>query len=185
MTLLTALEVADYWIGAGGPRSRAVEWVAIALGESGLNTDATSPAGAAGLWQIMPFNAPPYGYAAGQLYDPHVNAVITVAMSGGGVNCAAWDSAYLDIYNSGRYRYLAYPEDGSADWNNIAVAAAELAGHGMTAITAGPQPDTVTDLGAATRAWQKLGEVQVPAVTRAVTATTRAITSTGRRGWRP
>lgn len=185
MTQLTALEVADYWIGAGGPKSRAVEWVAIAIGESGLDTAATSPVGAAGLWQIMPFNAAPYGYTPAQLYDPHVNAVVTVAMSGGGVNCAAWDSAYRNIFISGRYQYLAYPEPGSADWRNIAVAAAELAGHGMTAITAGPQPDTVTDLGAATREWQQLGEVRVPAVTRAVVQTTRAISAVGRRGWRP
>lgn len=128
MPLLSAVQVADYWTGAGGPKSRAVEWVAIAMGESGLNSDAESPVGALGLWQIMPFNAPPYGYQPSQLRDPAVNARIAVAMSGGGTNCAAWDSAYLNIQASGRYTFLAWPEQGSADYDNLAAAAAELGG---------------------------------------------------------
>lgn len=185
MTELSAVQVAGYWIGAGGPRSRAVEWVAIALGESGYDTAALSPAGAVGLWQIMPFNAPTYGYGTADLYDPGVNARIAVAMSGGGVNCAAWDSAYTDIQASGRYTFLAYPETGSADYANIAIAAAQLAGHGLTGVTSAPSPDTVTNLGAAAHAWQQLGEHQIPAVTAASVASTRAITSLGKKGWRP
>ena len=129
MAELTAVQVADYWIGAGGPKARATEWVAIAMGESGLNDAALSPAGAIGLWQIMPFNAPGYGYSPSQLYDPAINARVAVSMSGGGINCAAWDSCYLDIYASGRYTFLAWPERGSADYNNLAAAAAEIGGN--------------------------------------------------------
>lgn len=153
MTLRTAAQVARYWVGAGGPRSRAVEWVAIAIGESGLDDTAVSPAGAIGLWQIMPFNAPPYGYTAGDLYDPAVNARVAVAMSGGGTNCAAWDSCYRDIYASGRYAFLGWPEQGSADYANLATAAAEIggtvinpAGDPGTPGTADTLPATVAEL---------------------------------------
>lgn len=129
MTVLTAAQVAGYWEGAGGPKSRAVEWVAIAIGESGFDTEARSPVDARGVWQIMPFNAPTYGYTPNDLFDPAVNARIAVAMSGGGTNCAAWDSCYRNIQASGRYSFLAWPEQGSANWGNLAVAAAELGGH--------------------------------------------------------
>lgn len=185
MTQLTPVQVADYWIGAGGPRNRAVEWLAIAMGESGLDDSIVSPAGAIGLWQIMPFNAPPYGYTAADLYNPAVNARIAVAMSGGGVNCAAWDSAYLDIQRSGRYTFLAWPEVGSPDYLNIPYAAAYLAGHGLTGVTGPPPHDTVSNLTAAAQAWQAIGETKIPAVIKATIATTRATAAVGRRGWRP
>lgn len=128
MTTLTALQVADYWIKAGGPKRRAVEWVAIALGESGYRTDVVSSAGAIGLWQIMPFNAAPHGTTPQGLYDPLINARVAVEMSGGGTNCAAWDSCYADIQASGRLSYLAWPQPGSADYANLTVVSAEL-GH--------------------------------------------------------
>lgn len=185
MTLLSAVQVADYWIGAGGPKSRAVEWVAIAMGESGLNDDAVSPAGAIGVWQIMPFNAGGHGLAPRDLYNPHFNAMVAVAMSGGGVNCAAWDSAYLDIYKSGRYTFLAYPERGSADYNNLAAAAAELAGHGLKGIASAGSPSPVANLTAAAKEWQEVGNHRIPGVYNVTVRTARSIGSVGKRGWRP
>lgn len=126
MAQFTALQVADTWIAAGGPSSRAVEWVAISLGESSYNTSAVSSAGATGLWQIMPEHAAEYGYQVADLYTPLVNGKIAVALSGHGTNCAAWDSAYANILASGRYSFLAWPEAGSADYNNLAVVSAQL-----------------------------------------------------------
>lgn len=185
MGLLSYVQVADYWIGAGGPKARAVEWVAICMGESGRDPEIVSPAGAIGLWQIMPFNAGPWGYTPADLYNPAVNARVAVGMSGGGVNCAAWDSAYLDIQRSGRYTFLGWPEVDSPDYLNIYIASAELQGHGLTGLT-GPTPhDTVTNLAAAAKAWQQLGEHQIPAVSLATVKTTRAISAIGKRGWRP
>jgi Transglycosylase SLT domain len=128
MPILSAREVADLWILAGGPPARAVEWVAIALGESSYNTTVVSSAGAIGLWQLMPGTAQGVGFSPAQMYDGLNNARAAVAVSGGGTNCAAWDSCYRDIYASGRYRYLSYPEQGSADWNNIPIVSAELKG---------------------------------------------------------
>ena len=175
MPLLTAVQVADYWIGAGGPKARAVEWVAIAMGESGLNDQAVSPAGAIGLWQIMPFNAPGYGYSPQQLYDPAINARVAVAMSGGGTNCAAWDSCYLDIYRSGRYTFLAWPEQGSADYNNLPAAAAEIGGTVLNPAGDTGQPGQADTLPATIAALQRIAGQQVPAQTAAARRAAAAI----------
>lgn len=177
MTLLTALEVADYWTGAGGPKSRAVEWVAIAMGESGLDDAAVSPVGAVGLWQIMPFNAPPYGYSTSDLYDPAVNARIAVAMSGGGTNCAAWDSAYADIYSSGRYSFLAWPEQGSADYNNLPAAAAEIGGQVINPSAGAAAPGQADTLPATIAAMQMIAGTGIPQLTAQV----RGLTAAGQR----
>lgn len=185
MTILTPLQVADYWIGAGGPKARAVEWVAIAMGESGLETDARSPAGALGVWQIMPFNAGPYGYSVAQLTNPSVNARIAVAMSGGGTNCAAWDSAYLNIYRSGRYRFLAWPERGSADYQNLPYVQAYLAGHGLKGMTAPDEPGVAGTVAGSVAQLQRVGGQLVPAQTLKVRSELAAIGRVGTRGWRP
>lgn len=172
--VLPAIEVADYWVGAGGPKSRVVEWVAIAIGESSLDADAVSPVGAVGLWQIMPFNAPPYGYTTADLYDPAVNAKIAVQMSGGGTNCAAWDSAYANIYASGRYSYLAWPEQGSADYNNLAVASAELGGLPINPVTNPGYPGIASTLAGTVAQIQAQASMLIPAQSaRTVQATAR------------
>ena len=176
MTLLTAVQVADYWVGAGGPRSRAVEWVAIAMGESGLVDDIVSPAGAIGTWQIMPFNAPTYGYSPAQLYDPAINARVAVAMSGGGVNCAAWDSAYANIGASGRYTFLAWPEVGSADYNNLPAAAAEIGGNVLNPAGDPGQAAQADPLPATIAALQRIAGRDVPAQTQAARRAAAAIT---------
>lgn len=126
MTVRSAREVAAAWERNGGPSASVVEWIAIAMGESSLNDAVVSSAGAIGCWQIMPFNAHWGGGSVGDLYDLDYNAKVAVLMSGNGTNCAAWDSCYADIYRSGRYAFLGYPEHGSADFNNIPVAAALL-----------------------------------------------------------
>lgn len=185
MTRLSAVQVADYWIGAGGPRARAVEWVAIAIGESGLDDAAVSSAGAIGLWQIMPFNAAPNGVTVGELYNPAVNARVAVAMSGGGTNCAAWDSAYRNIQASGRYSFLGWPETGSADFNNLAIAQAELSGQNLGKIMDPGQPGIDGTLAASAARWQSVATSSVPAVSRLVAGRTAVISAVGRRGWRP
>lgn len=126
MVTLTMLETADYWIAAGGPKNRATEWVAIAMGESSLETTAISSVGARSLWQIMPEHFPEYGYSLSQWADPAVNASIAVQLSGHGTNCAAWDSCYTDIEASGRLEFLSWPQPGSADYDNLAVVSAAL-----------------------------------------------------------
>jgi hypothetical protein len=126
VTVRSAQEVAQAWVNAGGPVSRQAEWVAIAMGESSLNDAAVSPDGAIGTWQIMPFNAGVGGGTVSDLFDMNYNAKVAVLMSSGGTNCAAWDSCYVDIERDGRLSFLAYPQQGSADWNNLAIAAVAL-----------------------------------------------------------
>lgn len=185
MTRLSALQVAGLWVNAGGPANRAVEWVAIALGESDYEETVVSPAGAIGPWQIMPFNAAPYGFTVQQLFDPRVNARVAVLMSGGGTNCAAWDSCYTDINASGRYRFLAYPEAGSVDYRNIAIVQAELAGHGLPAPSNPGNPGVDDTLTASVATWQQLAGQSVPALTIQVAATAGAISASFKRGWKP
>lgn len=145
MTVLTARQVAAYWEGVGGPASRDVEWVAIAMGESSLDDSAVSPAGAIGLWQIMPFHAAEFGITVDSLYDPRTNALVAVSLSGHGTNCAAWDSCYANIYASGRYTFLAWPEVGSADYNNLPIAARELGKSPVVPNTVAPPPLYTSD----------------------------------------
>lgn len=163
MTVLTASQVAGYWVAAGGPRARAVEWVAIAIGESSLDDTIVSPAGAIGLWQIMPFNAGPNGVSVADLYDPLLNAKVAVQMSGGGTNCAAWDSCYRDINASGRYSFLGWPETGSADFNNLAVAAAEIGGTITNPTGGSGQPGLAGTLGASAGTMTQIADQLVPA----------------------
>lgn len=142
MTILTIPQAATYLVDFGMPRSHVVEFVAIGIAESGLDTAAVSPAGAIGVWQQMPFNATDRGYQPDALFRPDINALITVELSGQGVNCAAWDTAYADINATGRYSFLAWPEAGSAAWHNEGAVAAVLS-HGYPApVTGGPPPGT-------------------------------------------
>lgn len=147
MTQRSAREVAAAWVAAGGPASRAAEWVAIAMGESSLDDSVVSPDGAIGVWQIMPFNAGPNGFSVSDMYNLADNARVAVLMSGNGVNCAAWDSCYADINRSGRYSYLGYPEKGSADYNNLAVAAVALGVDAVAQAVPEPSLNVGADIG--------------------------------------
>ncbi len=123
---LSILQIANAWLAAGGPESRVVEFTAIALGESSGETSAVSSAGAEGTWQIMPEHWAALGLDGSRWADPVVNARAAVMLSGHGTNCAAWDSAYRDIYASGRYAFLAWPEPGSADYGHMQQVAVVL-----------------------------------------------------------
>ena len=182
---LTALQVADYWIAGGGPKNRAVEWVAISRGESSYVTDAVSSAGAIGLWQIMPFNAAPHGMSVDDLYNPLDNAKVAVQMSGGGTNCAAWDSCYADIEASGRYSMLPWPEQGSADYNNLQIVAVEL---GHDKLGGAVPPGGITPSPAEAKAlaqMQRLAHTIYPALIKQGIAMRMALNATYKKGWRP
>lgn len=142
MPTLTIPQAATYLSEFGMPRNHVVEFVAIGMAESSLVTNAVSSAGAIGVWQIMPFNAAIAGLSVDALYNPGDNALVAVMLSGQGINCAAWDTCYANIGASGRYSSLAWPEPGSAAWNNEGTAAAVLS-HGYPApVSGGPPPGT-------------------------------------------
>lgn len=185
MTVLSGPEAAAYWEAAGGPSDRAVEWVAIGIGESSLDDQAVSPAGAIGWLQIMPFNASIGGGTVSNLYDPEYNARVAVIMSGGGTNCAAWDSCYRDIYASGRYSFLGWPEVGSADYNNLPTAAAMLGTHVTVHIGDPHQPGMDNTLSGAVADIDTISGQLYPPLTRRTQATVLAARHAYRKGWRP
>lgn len=166
MTTWSIPNVAAFWESEGGPVARVVVFVSIAIAESSLDDAAVSVTDAIGLWQEEPGHAGEYGYAVSDLYNPRVNAFIAVRLSGFGSNCAAWDTAYANIYSSGRYSFLGFPEQGSAAWNNLAMVANVLGrSPGVTPIT-NAEPGITTDLPGAVSRWQDLGGRQLPALGR-------------------
>lgn len=79
-------QLKELWVYAGGSADKADMAAAVATAESGGRPKIVSPAGAIGLWQIMPFNA-----HGADLRDPVANARRAVEMSGNGVNWRPWD----------------------------------------------------------------------------------------------
>lgn len=120
MTVWPAQEVANFLQSAAMPTARIAEFVAIAGCESSYDDAAVSPTGAIGLWQVEPYTATSVGMTPAQMYDPNLNALAAVRISGHGSNCAAWDTCYADIQASGRYSFLHWPEGGSCAANRLA-----------------------------------------------------------------
>lgn len=185
MAPLSLVQIADLWLQAGGPSNRVVEWVAIEMSEGGLSTDAVSPAGAIGPWQIMPFNAGPHGYSVADLYNPLDNAKIAVAMSGHGTNCAAWDSCYRDILASGRYSFLGWPESGSSAFSKLGWVSAALGhdklGGAMPPIGSLTSPQIARDVAQ----MNLLSSKVYPGLDKMAIAQRMAINRTLVPGWRP
>ena len=76
MTTYDYAQLEGLWIDQGGPKALAPIMAAIALAESGGNSDARNPSGATGLWQIL---GAVYPRDAQVLTDPAVNAREAIA----------------------------------------------------------------------------------------------------------
>lgn len=164
MSRLTPREAAAAWESAGGPSDRVVAWVAVAVAESSLDTDAVSPAGALGLWQIMPDNFGGAHVPLSQWRDPFSNALVAVRLSAGGMNFAPWDTAYRNINATGRYAFLNWPETGSAAWNNMPYVSASLGGTSHVAPAPPVQPGVTGTLPAALDWYAKSTYHVIPAL---------------------
>lgn len=185
MTILTAGEVAGYAERNGCARDRLVEWTAIGWTESGWDTTIVSPAGAIGTWQIMPFNAGIGGGSVADLYDPDYNAKVAMIMSGGGQNCAAWDSCYANIYVSGRASYLNWPEDGSAAFEEMGrLGGVVPLGRGPN-ITPPAFPGVSGTLQADAAVIQAATAAAYPAGLVRIARISQQLAAVGRPGWRP
>lgn len=172
-------------IGQGMPRNRATEFVAIGICESSLNTDAISPAGALGVWQIMPFNFAPLGLPLSGWADPNVNALAAVLLSGHGANCAAWDTAYANIGASGRYSFLNWPEGGSCAANNLGTASV-ASGTDKTGGAIPPsQPSVSSGLDAALAVYASLAAHDLPQAHRRSDQYGVVLGRMFGKGWRP
>lgn len=184
MTTLSASQVAAYWRQAGGAADRVVEFVAIAGAESSLDTNALSSTDARGLWQIESYNSGWAQATPDELYDPLVNARAAVYGSGGGTNCAAWDTCYYDINTSGRYSFLAYPERYSAAWSWISSVTTELGtgGYGPPVYLFPPDPVGKAQDAFATAVFDL--QYAVPGFVRDIQITTASIAPIYGPGWR-
>lgn len=87
------------WVLAGGSSSLAPTMAAIALAESGGNTQAHNPSGASGLWQVeVPINDSFIPGGAAHVYNALDNARAAVAIEKA-QGLSAWTT-----YTSGAYR---------------------------------------------------------------------------------
>lgn len=143
MTILTIKQIYGYWIGAGGPTGDiAVYFTAIALAESGGDTNAHSPSDDYGVWQINGVHAGEFPRLWPLRYEPAASAKMAVAISGGGTNVGPWCTAWLDPRNCGHY-HAPPPDAGSPAGSHVAhvaavVGAADVPPLGGTASVTGP-----------------------------------------------
>ncbi|HEV2371399.1 MAG TPA: transglycosylase SLT domain-containing protein, partial [Streptosporangiaceae bacterium] len=84
MTTWSRQDVAGFLAAAGMPANRINEFVAIAVCESSLDDQAVSPADAIGLWQVIPSTAAGVGFTRAQMFNPRLNAIAAVRISGHG-----------------------------------------------------------------------------------------------------
>jgi len=143
MTTLTVQQAADWWKAEGGPDNSVVAWISVGIAESSLNTEAVSPTGAVGLYQLEPYSWPATLGSFDRATDAGYNTLAAITLSGGGMNFAPWDTAYADIYSSGRYSFLNWPEPHSAAWNNMGYVALTL-GHVYNGIIKPPGEPGIT-----------------------------------------
>lgn len=171
--VLNATQMFDAWTGNGGAANKAVAWLSVALAESSWDADALSPTGAEGLYQIEPYSWPSLAGPYSNAYNPGFNTLAAIMLSAGGTNFAPWDTAYANIYASGRYSFLAWPEVGSAAWNNFGPVRAALSGIPFTNPGPPPQPGIDGSLPGAIAWYQQVAFQSVPALSnrlRAITA---------------
>jgi cell wall-associated NlpC family hydrolase len=91
MATLTAEQIYRVCLDVGFSPDEAVTWTAIALAESGGNTEAHNPDGEDS-WGLFQVNVDPEvrDNPWGDLTDPHVNAQAAFEISGGGTNLRPW-----------------------------------------------------------------------------------------------
>jgi hypothetical protein len=84
-TVLSYSQLEQIWVAAGGPAAVEATAATIATCESGGNSKAQNPSGAAGLWQILGLPFP------GDPFDPFTNARMAVAKyQGAGDSFSPW-----------------------------------------------------------------------------------------------
>jgi len=128
------------WKFEHGNSSKAEMMAAIALAESSGISDAVSPAGAIGLWQVMPFWASDFGWPVSYLYQPVYSALAAVRISGDGSNVGAWDTCYNPVSSAAHRKDLSAPETGSPAWNILHDHGISVTGGGGGSVVEGPAP---------------------------------------------
>lgn len=135
MTTYSIAEIAGFWEAAGGPAAQVVNAVAIAMAESGGQSDIVSPSLDYGLWQI---NIGHFGdgiISGVNWSSPGVNAAEAVSIYNGGYGWGAWCTAWANPAANCASGYLAAPQAGSAAYGWLVAVETIL---GVASITAPP-----------------------------------------------
>ncbi len=114
MPTLTPTEIYNVCVSVGFTPDQAVTWTAIAMAESGGNTDAHNPHGedSRGLWQINVAGGV-RANAWGDLNDPYANARAAYDISHGGTDMRPWTTTHAS--NAGTpHDYRAFMTDAQA-----------------------------------------------------------------------
>jgi Lysozyme like domain len=99
--VLSAIEIVDFAIAAGLTGVTTLQIAtAIALAESGGNTQAVSSTGDYGVWQINYNSHRNLGYSQTQLLDPSINARAMATISQNGTNWNPWTTYKTGAYQS-------------------------------------------------------------------------------------
>lgn len=128
------------WKAAGGNTSKGPVMAAIALAESSGESGVVSPAGAIGLWQVMPFWAGDFGWPVSYLYQPLYSAIAARRISGDGEHLGAWDTCYNPPSAAANRLDLRWPERGSPAWDELDSHGASSGGGGGSESPGGPSP---------------------------------------------
>lgn len=124
----TVVRVAKYWQLAGGSEAHWIPAVAVAMAESGGNTDAVSPSHDYGVWQINRIHFGDGIIDSSNWSDPITNAREAVKLSGDGTNWAPWCTAWIDPARDCGHGHLSSPQAGSPAAGWLAAVAAVLGG---------------------------------------------------------
>jgi hypothetical protein len=179
MSILSAYQIVSAWVDNGGPKNRALAWAAVSLSESSWDTEAISPTEARGLYQIEPYSWPDGAGPFTDWIQPDANTKAAIILSGGGVNFAPWDTAYANIEASGRYSFLAWPENGSAAANNMPVVQGDLGTTGYGTTSAPDVPGLTGSLPDAIRWYGEVANTVLPVLA----SRARGIGSAARRAY--
>lgn len=150
--VLSDVQIAEVWIGAGGTSEGAIlQWaVCVALAESGGETGVISPSADYGLWQINRIHFGDGIINAGNWSDPTTNAREAISLSGNGQNWAAWCTAWANPAGNCGHGYLHTPQPGSPAYLRIWQVQNDLAAAGKltgtTTAAANPAPNVAADI---------------------------------------
>lgn len=156
MTRLDPGHIAYYWEHNLGSPFAVVPAVAVALAESGGDTNAVSPSDDHGLWQINRIHFGALGLNDRNVYDPNVNAWAAIQVSNRGRNWAPWCTAWVNPGRDCGHGQLSVPQEGSPAGSNLLYVAHTLNVQGVAAGPVGPPPSAANQ-DAAAGAW---GDVQ-------------------------
>lgn len=149
MTILTPNQIASYWLSQDGDPGAEAIATAVALAESGGNTDITGGDGEIGLWQILPSNLTALGIPVASGYQPAVNAYAAVQLSSNGTNWGPWCTCWADPANDCATGPLSRPQPGSAAAGELALIGNQVLGNEPVTppVPSSPPPATIPSSG--------------------------------------